>query len=60
MEGSLVVESGVVKVVARIVDPIRDRKIWVGEYQSAPDAITTLQRRIASEAGAAMLKRAPQ
>ncbi len=56
MEGSAIVENGQVKVVARLVDGVLDRKVWVGEYSSHPDSIEDLQSRIAAEAGPAALK----
>lgn len=56
VEGSLVVEDGRVRAVARLVDPVRDRKVWVGEYESGPGEIVDLQRRLAAEAGAAALE----
>jgi TolB-like protein len=56
MEGSTVVENGRLKVVARLVDGALDRKVWVGEYESSPQEIAELQRRIAAEAGPAALK----
>jgi adenylate cyclase len=56
MEGSAVVEQGRLKVVARLVDGALDRKVWVGEYQSALDEIEALQTRIATEAGTAAVQ----
>jgi TolB-like protein len=63
MEGSAIVEDGRVKVVARLVHGVIDRKVWVGEYDSSPHEIAELQRRIAAEAGPAALRvsdRAPR
>lgn len=56
MEGSAIVEEGRLKVVARLVDGARDRKVWVGEYQGSPDEVSTLESRIAAEAGPAAIK----
>jgi adenylate cyclase len=53
MEGSAIVEDGRVKVVARLIHGVIDRKVWVGEYDSSPQEIDELQRRIAAEAGPA-------
>jgi TolB-like protein len=57
MEGSVVVEAGGIHAVMRIVDASRDRKVWIGEYDSPPDQIVALQRRIASEVAAAVRER---
>ena len=57
MEGSVMVEAGGVHAVVRLVDATRDQKVWVGEYDSPPDQLAALQRRIASEAAAAILER---
>jgi TolB-like protein len=57
VEGSVVVEAGGVHAVMRIVDANLDRKVWVGEYDSAPDQIGALQKRIASEVATAILTR---
>ena len=59
MEGSVVIEAGGVHAVMRIVDAALDRKVWVGEYDSPPDQIASLQRRIAAEVSAAILDRYP-
>lgn len=56
MEGSAVVEEGRLTVVARLVDGARDRKVWVGEYQGTPQEVSTLESRIAAEAGPAAVK----
>jgi TolB-like protein len=57
VEGSVVVEAGGVHAIMRIVDASLDRKVWVGEYDSAPDQIAALQKRIASEVASAVLTR---
>jgi adenylate cyclase len=57
VEGSIVVEAGGVHAIMRIVDASLDRKVWVGEYDSAPDQIAALQKRIASEVASAVLTR---
>ena len=59
MEGSVVIEAGGVHAVMRIVDASLDRKVWVGEYDSPPDQIAALQRRIATEVSGAILARYP-
>jgi TolB-like protein len=56
MEGSAIVEGGQLKVVARLVDGVQDRKVWVGEYQGSPDQIDALEARIAAEAGPAAVR----
>jgi len=56
MEGSVIVEGGGIHVIARLVDGAVDRKVWVAEYDTAPGQIAELNRRIASEAGAAAVK----
>jgi TolB-like protein len=57
IEGSVIVEAGGIHVVTRLVDAARDRKVWVGEYDSPPDQVAALQRRIAADAKAAILER---
>jgi adenylate cyclase len=57
MEGSVIVEAGGVHAVMRLVDATRDQKVWVGEYDSPPDQLVALQRRIATEVAAAILER---
>ena len=59
MEGSVVIEAGGIHAVMRIVDAALDRKVWVGEYDSPPDQIASLQRRIATEVSTAILTRYP-
>jgi TolB-like protein len=56
MEGSAVVEDGRLKVVARLVDGLRDRKVWVGEYLGNPSDVSNLEAQIAGEAGPAAIK----
>jgi TolB-like protein len=56
MEGSAVIEGGQLKVVARLVDGVLDRKVWVGEYQGTPDQVDALEARIAAEAGPAAVR----
>jgi TolB-like protein len=57
MEGSVFVEAGGVHAVMRLVDASRDQKVWVGEYDSPRDQLASLQRRVATEAAAAILER---
>ena len=56
MESSVVVEGGVVHVAARLVDAVRDRKVWVGEYDFAPAEVGPGSRRIAVESADGALK----
>jgi TolB-like protein len=56
MEASAMVEEGRLKIVARLVDGVLDRRVWVGEYQGRPDEVEVLQARIAAEAGPAAAK----
>jgi len=53
MEGGVVIDSAGIRVTARLVDGRTDRKVWVGQYEVAPDGIDALVRRIATEAAAA-------
>jgi TolB-like protein len=56
MEGSVVEEQGQLKITARLVDGVLDRKVWVGEYTGPPGDLAGLEARIAAEAGPAALK----
>jgi TolB-like protein len=56
MESTLTVESANLHVVTRLVDGTLDRKVWVGEYDTAAGEIRELARRIAAEAAAGALK----
>ena len=56
MEARAVLTEGRVRVSARLVDGVLDRKVWVGEYDFAPAEIPSGARRIASEAADAALK----
>jgi adenylate cyclase len=53
IEASAVPTGDHVRVVARLVDAVRDRKVWVGEYDLKPSEIPVLSRRIATEVAAA-------
>lgn len=57
IEGSVIVEAGGVHVVMRLVDAVRDQKVWVGEYDGPPDQLASLQRGMALEAAAAIRER---
>jgi TolB-like protein len=57
MEASAVLEAGNLRVQARLVDGLIDRKVWVGEYSADPTSIPVLSRQIAFEAAAAAIKR---
>lgn len=52
MEASAVVEGNQLRVVVRLVDAAIDRKVWVAEYELAPEDIAVVSARIASEAAA--------
>ena len=47
-------------VQARIVDTVRDRKVWVSEYDSRTEDIPQLMRQIAQDTAAALLKLSSQ
>lgn len=59
LDVGLLVEASVeqigpeVRVVVRLVDASRDRKVWVEEYESEAASVITLSRRIAGEVAAA-------
>jgi TolB-like protein len=60
VEGSVVVEDSGLHVTARLVDPVSDRKVWVGEFDSRPDRVAELTRRIAEETALAAVNRLTQ
>jgi len=55
MESTLTIESSNLHVVARLVDGIIDRKVWVGEYDAVASEVRELARRIATDSAAAAL-----
>ena len=56
MEASAVRSGNEVQVSARLVDGSTDRKIWVGQYSFASQAIPAAARQLAVEAADAALK----
>jgi TolB-like protein len=56
MEASAISAPEGIHVQARVVDTASDRKVWVSEYDSRPDDIQQLTRRLAQEAAAALLE----
>jgi len=56
MEASAVLAGDEVRVSARLVDGVLDRKVWVGQYTFSPSEIPSAARRIAAEAADAALK----
>jgi TolB-like protein len=56
IEASVVFTDQRLRVVARLVDGRRDRKVWVGEYDLQPSDVAAVSRRIAAEASAAALR----
>ena len=60
MEASAISAPEGVHVQARVVDTASDRKVWVSEYDSRPEDIQQLARRLAEEASAALLKLSSQ
>jgi TolB-like protein len=56
MEASAISAPEGVHVQARVVDTAIDRKVWVSEYDSRPEDIQQLTRRLAQEASAALLE----
>jgi adenylate cyclase len=52
VEASAVLEGERLRVVARLVDAGRDRKVWVGEYELTPAEVPAIARQIAAEAAA--------
>ena len=56
IEASVVFTDEHLRVVARLVDGRRDRKVWVGEYDFQPSEVDTVARRVAAEASAAALR----
>ena len=56
MEASAVVTGEHVRVSARLVHGVLDRKVWVGQYTFAPSDIPSAARQIAAEAADAALK----
>jgi adenylate cyclase len=59
MEGSVVEEGDGLRVTGRMVDPVVDRKIWVGSFPGNRAELQDLERRIAAAASVAALTRRP-
>ena len=53
LEGSVYPEGESVRVEARLVDALADRKIWVADFVGRRSELGELQRRMAAAAGAA-------
>jgi TolB-like protein len=49
-------EPDLVRLEARLVDPIRDRKVWVGETPGAESDLRSIARRAAESIGAAVAR----
>lgn len=60
IEASAVRTGEDLRVVARLVDAQRDRKVWVGEYGLTPPEIPGVAQQIAAEAANAALAYAPR
>lgn len=59
IEGSVDDEASEILVVVRIVDAENDRKVWVSDYRGQREDVRGIAQRIAFDAGAEILKRAP-
>lgn len=57
LEGSVLRDDGRVQVKARLVDAATDTKFWADIFQSEPDRLFDLQRRIAQAVTAAIERR---
>jgi TolB-like protein len=59
LDGEFVMEASAVMqgpLQVRVVDGASDRTVWVGQYDSRPDELAGLTRRITSEASTAIQK----
>lgn len=56
VESTVTIDDGRLRVVARLVDGLLDRKVWVGEYDAPAGELDDLSRRIAAGAAAGALK----
>jgi adenylate cyclase len=56
LEGSLHREGAGIRVNARLVDAVADRKLWVEDFRGGPTALGELQTRVAEAAAAAAQK----
>jgi TolB-like protein len=50
MEASAIATGGEIRISIRMVDAVRDRKVWVGDYSATPADVASVARRIALEA----------
>ena len=53
LEGSVHTEGDTIRVEARLVDAVIDRKIWVADFAGKPSDLRDLERQVAAAAGAA-------
>jgi TolB-like protein len=53
MEATVLSEGGRLRIQARLVDGVRDRKVWVEEFAGSAADVGELQRRIAAAVAAA-------
>jgi TolB-like protein len=53
MEATVLTEGGRLRIQARLVDGVRDRKVWVEEFAGSAADVGELQRRIAAAVAAA-------
>jgi TolB-like protein len=58
VEASVDDEANEILVVARIVDAVADRKMWVSDYRGAREDVRGMAQRIAFDVSAEILKRA--
>jgi len=59
IEGSVEDEASEILVVVRIVDAETDRKVWVADYRGQREDVRGIAQRVAFDASAEILKRAP-
>ena len=57
VEASIDDEASEILVVARIVNAVTDRKLWVSDYRGARDDVRGIAQRIAFDVSAAILER---
>ena len=57
IEASVDDEASEILVVARLVNAVTDRKMWVSDYRGARDDVRGIAQRIAFDVGAEILKR---
>ena len=59
VEGSVVTKADRVRVSARLVDGVTDRKIWVKDFDASTSDLAVLQREIATAVAGAVASRPP-